>query len=457
MLYLYITISTLIALYIYNKLRLNKSDIPGPSVFKFFYEIMKSKNMYGAIQKFRKEYGPVFRGYWFTDVIVTTSEDVHSFFKCEDKPDIMANLMKDILGNGETFYSISNLNGKKWENMRKVLSTVFTHTNLRKKYVDIITCSDRYIQYLKDNRVQQVELCSLAKGITLDTMGKFILKYDFNCLKNFIDGTVHQLDFSVGYLMQVLENRGTSPIAYWKVLPKDKVLESSLNYLKNEVMDIIKNVDPDDDNIVNTLIKSGYSDNDIYDEILGFVIAGFENTAFGLTYFLRAMIENPDIQSKLRTELLKLPINEDGNVDHDYLLKCEYLDACFKENLRLNTIIMLGIRKMIENTKFGYYIVPKDWKVMYMGDTLHKDENTWTDPYVYNPDRFTDAVVTNKMYLPFGNGRRICLGKNYAQLESKAIIYKLLTNFEFIHVEAPVETGVFMKRPVSYKVKISPI
>ena len=72
------------------------------------------------------------------------------------------------------------------------------------------------------------------------------------------------------------------------------------------------------------------------------------------------------------------------------------------------------------------------------------------DAKEFNPERFSEGIAKatkgQVSYFPFGWGHRICLGQNFALLESKTAISLLLQNFSFelspnyVHVPIAVLT-----------------
>ena len=50
---------------------------------------------------------------------------------------------------------------------------------------------------------------------------------------------------------------------------------------------------------------------------------------------------------------------------------------------------------------------------------IHHDESWWPDPETFDPGRFlaADRKRPRSAYLPFGGGRRICIGQSFALME----------------------------------------
>lgn len=60
------------------------------------------------------------------------------------------------------------------------------------------------------------------------------------------------------------------------------------------------------------------------------------------------------------------------------------------------------------------------------------DPEYFPNPEKYDPDRFaTKESQTAEMFMPFGDGQRICIGERFAKMETKLALVILLQNFEF--------------------------
>ncbi|XP_066271394.1 cytochrome P450 2D6-like [Branchiostoma lanceolatum] len=81
---------------------------------------------------------------------------------------------------------------------------------------------------------------------------------------------------------------------------------------------------------------------------------------------------------------------------------------------------------------------------------LHTDPAYWPDPDRFDPERFLDSEgnVINKpgSFMPFGGGRRVCLGEQLARMELFLFFSTLLQSFTFRTPEGappPNTDGVF--------------
>ncbi|GIY71240.1 cytochrome P450 3A16, partial [Caerostris darwini] len=117
----------------------------------------------------------------------------------------------------------------------------------------------------------------------------------------------------------------------------------------------------------------------------------------------------------------------------------QYLDQVFSESLRYYPPVTGFVsRKCSEDHKVGPYVIPKDATVLAPVWDIHHDPQYWPDPWKFDPERFSlenKKSINSMAYMPFGVGRRNCIGARFAQLEAKLAIYRLVKKFKFVTCE----------------------
>ena len=83
----------------------------------------------------------------------------------------------------------------------------------------------------------------------------------------------------------------------------------------------------------------------------------------------------------------------------------------------------------------GDYELPKNTTVMINHYALHRDPKEWNRPFEFNPNNFLDEdgqlLPKPRSFLPFGAGKRVCLGEAIAKPEIFMIYTALFQKFCF--------------------------
>ncbi|CAI8596242.1 unnamed protein product [Vicia faba] len=111
--------------------------------------------------------------------------------------------------------------------------------------------------------------------------------------------------------------------------------------------------------------------------------------------------------------------SRDRNVKEEDIQNLPYLHAVIKETFRLHPSTPLSLPRIASESCeiFGYHI-PKGATVLINVWAIARDPKQWDDPLVFKPERFlqgsdkcdVDIKGNNFEVIPFGAGRRICVG-----------------------------------------------
>ncbi|MFK8185502.1 MAG: cytochrome P450 [Phormidesmis sp.] len=168
---------------------------------------------------------------------------------------------------------------------------------------------------------------------------------------------------------------------------------------------------------------SDLSDQDICDELIMFLITGFEATTIALTWNLYWAHFLPEVKHNVLTELNALPEEHDAS----QLMSLPYLSAVCNETLRIHSVVMLTFaRRVNEPLQLGgYQFKPGD---LVMGSTysLHRREDLYPQPDRFRPKRFIERKFSPYEFMPFGGGVRRCMGSALAQSEMKIVLATVL-------------------------------
>ncbi|XP_046556081.1 cytochrome P450 2C31-like [Haliotis rubra] len=181
-------------------------------------------------------------------------------------------------------------------------------------------------------------------------------------------------------------------------------------------------------------VMSQMTDAHITQTLSDIFAAGMDTSRFTLLWTLLALAEHPDIQNKLHSEIddalgeRQFPSVSDRS-------SLPYTDAVLHESMRHHTVVPSGLpHKALCDTKVGGYDIPKGTTLVINHYALHQDPEQWSDPHIFNPDRFLDQngkmATKPESWLPFSAGRRVCLGESVAKPELHLLLAGIMRHFK---------------------------
>lgn len=177
------------------------------------------------------------------------------------------------------------------------------------------------------------------------------------------------------------------------------------------------------------------SDEQLYLTISDIFFAGIDTSRMTLRWALLHMVAYPEIQAKVQEEIDRV-VGFDQLPRMSHRSELAYTEAALHESMRLSSVIPAGLpHKSVCDTSIGGYDIPKGTPVMINHWALHHDPRNWKDVNDFQPERFLDE--NGKLgpkpdnWLPFGAGRRVCLGESVAKPELHLLFASLLQKFNW--------------------------
>jgi len=87
----------------------------------------------------------------------------------------------------------------------------------------------------------------------------------------------------------------------------------------------------------------------------------------------------------------------------------------------------------------GGYSVPAGWTVGAALEVIHQRPDLFPEPDAFRPERFADGPGVALPWLPFGGGRRRCLGAAFAQTEMREVLGTVLSQLDLTAAESTPE------------------
>ncbi len=170
------------------------------------------------------------------------------------------------------------------------------------------------------------------------------------------------------------------------------------------------------------------TDQQVRDEAMTLFVAGHETTANGSTWALYLLARHPEVQNALRQQVHDAVGTRP--ITFQDLPRLPLALEIFKEALRLFPPAYIVVREPLHDLQLANGLRVRKGELVAMCEyVVHRNAKYFPDPEVFDPARFTperEAAIPRYAYFPFGAGRRICIGNQFALMEGQILLATLM-------------------------------
>ncbi|KAK0597433.1 hypothetical protein LWI29_025205 [Acer saccharum] len=245
------------------------------------------------------------------------------------------------------------------------------------------------------------KLCNQSLTVTFENIGKLFVSFEsglvWKAWKNYFRGYLKEFELIHSTFLELLI---TMPVrkkleAIFRVELEKKKNRTRIDQTTNiDLMDGLMQVEDD--------IGKRLSDQEVLDNIVSLVVAGYTSTAMASTWALYFLAKYPNVLEKLRV---------------------------VEETIRMANISGFTFRLASREVEYEGYKIPKDWKVIVWNRYLHTNPENFNDPMCFNPDRWNEPASPGT-YQAFGGGSRICAGNMLARLQIALLLHHLSVGYK---------------------------
>ncbi|KIJ58857.1 hypothetical protein HYDPIDRAFT_101898 [Hydnomerulius pinastri MD-312] len=504
---------TFVKLYRAARRRLRTTRLRGPSSPSFVYgvgkELMESDDAGAMYETWAEEYGVVYQvpsTLGKTRIVLCDPKAIAHFYARETWTYIQTPVTKAALEHGFGRGLLWS-HGESHRRQRKSLTPAFSNAAIR-RLTSVFYDSAYKAKGVWDALIESsgndstiIDVQNWMNHISLDTIGLAGFSHDFGSLDGKPASVTEIFDTFGSSPRSSTLNIGATLLAQaFPFLVRIPTARTKLIGKLNNAMGDISNIllertrkeveigvtsEKEDKSIIGLLIKGESSDGELHlsqEEIMAqmkvLLLAGYETTSISLTWALIELSQNPDVQTKLRNELLE----HGTDPTYDQLSSnLPYLDAVVHEILRIHPPVPEFTRIALEDdviplsepvrTKSGKLVdslsIAKGTLLAISIPSINRSTAIWgPDAKVFRPSRWLedetgqDGIPTkakevqgHRHLLTFVDGPRTCLGKSFAVAEFKTVLSVLVKNFVFEMRDGP-ETKLEMGRGVLPRPKV---
>jgi cytochrome P450 len=173
--------------------------------------------------------------------------------------------------------------------------------------------------------------------------------------------------------------------------------------------------------------QPGLSDQEIRDQVVSLIAAGYHTTSGALAWAVQALLAEPGVWDKAKAEVGE--VVGTGAITADALQSMSYLHGVVHESLRLWPPGFVSGRGCADDVELDGHLIRSGSLVLYSPWVTQRLEHLWPDASSFRPERWESEPLPYS-FVPFGGGYRRCIGFAFATLELKATLARMLQRVE---------------------------
>ncbi len=323
--------------------------------------------------------------------------------------------------------------GEFWRGQRKLAQPAFHRERIAAYGQLMVQLTERMLLGWANGQVRDAQDAMMR--LTLEIVAKTLFDAE-------IGGDSAEVSAAMDTLMQAFVVRTASLVSppHWFPTPMNIRVERAIRRLEQILRSIIaerRKSGEDRGDLLSMLLKaqdeeSGrrMTDTQLRDEVMTLFMAGHETTANTLTWTWFLLSQHPEAEARLHRELETVLGGRPATVAD--LPRLPYTESVINETLRVYPTAWMVGRENIETVELGGYTMPVGTTFFMPQWVIHRDARWFDDPETFRPERWEGGLLQRLhryAYFPFGGGPRICIGNNFALMESALILAAVAQRF----------------------------
>ena len=339
-----------------------------------------------------------------------------------DKQTRSARFIKSVTGD-----SLLTTNGEFWQRQRRLIQPAFHHQNIAGFAKPMTTATSAMLENWRGSAAkgEALDIASEMMRLTYTIVGRTLFSSDVGVDAKTIENAMHViLPHAFGRLGRVFNWPD------WVPTPQNNRFREAIRAIDGVVYRIIdqhrqtQGAGQPDRDLLSMLLRvrdpetgAGFSDLQLRNETITFLLAGHETTANALTWTFYLLSQHPEVEAQLQEEVsVQLSGRAPSLAD---LPRLRVTKRVIQESMRLYPPIWIIERRVIDDDTVGGFSLPGGSTVVIAPYALHRHPKFWDAPDTFDPGRFANGAP--QAYIPFGAGPRFCIGSEFAMMEAQLI------------------------------------
>ncbi len=342
------------------------------------------------------------------------------------------------------------IDGSLWQKIRKPQQPFFHPSVYEDYYPHLMTAVKSKISEWSDLAAsgEEVEVLEQTWGLAADMACRALFDREmpfnphavFGAVKAYTDPENHKAIRAKkvsGDVNEVSDDEdAVQAISAWLSLPDAVTGAKPLSDREQTLLKMLEKAEADTE-------APEFDHQQVLDEIKQYLWAGTETTALTLGWIFYLLSQHPEVTEKICREGEE--VYGDREPTWEDIQKLTYTRAVMLETLRLYPPAWALMRTADEEDEIGGHKIAPGDKVVLSPYMVHHNAKYWDDPEKFDPSRFLPGSIKKRVkysYLPFGAGKRFCLGGQLSQLETVLALTMLLRRFRLEYAgDGPAKFG----------------
>jgi len=205
---------------------------------------------------------------------------------------------------------------------------------------------------------------------------------------------------------------------------------------------------------------TGMTDQQMHDELMTFLVAGYETTSLALTWAVHLLTRHPAALHKLEEEVEHVLHGRTPTMPD--LGALSYTRMVLQETMRVRPPAWWLPRRALATDEIDGYPIPAGTTVVNFVYGIHHHADLWRDPERFDPERFSPEQLAHQpkhAWLPFGAGQRQCIARDFAMMEAQLVLAMLVQRYHLQPEPGPLlapAVGTTLKPKGKVHVRLTP-
>uniref|UniRef100_A0A8C7DVE4 Cytochrome P450 family 27 subfamily B member 1 n=1 Tax=Naja naja TaxID=35670 RepID=A0A8C7DVE4_NAJNA len=419
-------------------------EMPGPSALSFFSDLFCKRGLSRLHElqvriEGKAKYGPVWKASFGPILTVHVADPslIEQVLRQEGKHPIRSDLSswKDYRVCRGHAYGLLTAEGEEWQQIRSILGKHM----LKPKEVESYTGTLNEVRHVVKNVADEFYKFGL-EGIS-----SVLFESRIGCLEPKVPEETEKFISSINTMFIMTLLTMAMPKFLHQIFPKpwqkfceswDYMFEFAKGHIDKRMAEvserIIQGEKVEGKYLTYYLAQEKLSMKSIYGNVTELLLAGVDTISSTLSWSLYELSRHPQIQAAVHEEITS--VMQEGLIPTSAdVAQMPLLKAVVKEVLRLYPVIPGNARVISDrDIQVGDYMIPKKTLITLCHYATSRDETYFSDPNSFQPERWLHKNASHHPYasIPFGFGKRSCIGRRIAELEVYLALARILMHFE---------------------------